>query len=394
MSIDTAIDIPDIASPPSLPLLLFAIPELAEGGPDRVLFELLCHLPRDRFRLALAVGARGGRYFDMLPPDVAIIETGGGRYPIRGLTRAIDTLRPVLLFTTLRMNLTAPLALSLSHHRPILVARQANAIARDFAILKRQSLFKHRLAEQVTRFALRRAHALVAQSHDMADELRHLVRPKQMLVTIGNPVDLGTMSVLADAQMRIAGESRLPGNPALLSVGRLMPQKGYDLLIEAMPAIRRTHPDAELTIAGEGPERPQLEEQVAALGLSGAVHLIGRSETPLALMKQADLFISASRYEGFPNVLLEAMAVGCTVAATDCPGATSELVIDGETGWLAPRVDAAAIADATCRALSGNRSKVRDAARRHLDESFSRMAVTSSYANLFSQLLRQEKKAA
>ena len=93
-----------------LPLVLFAIPELASGGPDRVIAELIRELPRDRFRVGLAVSHASGRYFSRLPADVAVYLVDGGRYPVMSFARLVDRLCPALVFTTLRMNLTAELA--------------------------------------------------------------------------------------------------------------------------------------------------------------------------------------------------------------------------------------------------------------------------------------------
>lgn len=367
------------------PLILFAIPELDSGGPDRVLSELLAHMPRDHFRFAIAVGKGGGRYFEQLSPDVEKLIIGGGRYPVRQLAGAVDRLRPAILFTTLRMNLTAAFALMLSRHRPVLIARQANAIASDFAILKQQSRVKHRLAEQVTLFSLRRADAVVAQSRDMANELAPLLRRRQRLATIGNPADVASLTALAIEQEPCAPQPA--GNPAIVSVGRLMPQKGYDILARAVPAIRAVHPNAEVTILGEGAARADLEALASDLGISDAFHLPGQSERILGVVRQADLFVSASRYEGFPNVILEAMAAGTPVAATRCPGGTAELVIDGETGWLAATSDEQAIAGAILNALGGDRGAVTDAARLHLERHFTRASIITAYSCLFTDML-------
>jgi len=366
------------------PLILFAIQELDSGGPDRVLFELLTHLPRDRFRLGLIVGKGGGRYFDSLPLDVEKTVIGGGRYPVRRLARAIDAFRPAILFTTLRMNLTAAFATMISRHRPVFISRQANAIASDFAILKQQSRIKHRLAEQVTLFSLRRADAVVAQADDMATEIARHVSPRQRIATIGNPADIPSIEALAIEQAHSVATP--VGNPAIISVGRLMPQKGYDILVRALPAILEVHPGAEITILGDGAQRDALEALAQSLGVSTAFHLPGQSAQALGAVRQADLFVSSSRYEGFPNVILEAMAVGTPVAATKCPG-TGELVIDGETGWLAPTIDEQALAAAILSALAGNGAARASAARRHIERRFARNIIISAYSDLFGDML-------
>lgn len=369
------------------PLALFALPDLGSGGPDRVISELLHAFPRDRFTPALLVQQRGGALFDRLPDDVRVVslETDA-RYPVMAFARAVRALRPAVVMTTLRMNLTAGAASPLLPRGTKLIMRQANAVAADFARLKRQSLVKHRLAERFTHWCLGRADAIVAQSMDMAAEIRAEARVGQRVATIGNPVDLAAIDAACAAQ-RAAAPAPLPGAPALVAVGRLWPQKGFDLLLDAMAAVRAAHPGAQLTVLGEGPERAALEAQAARLGLSGAVHFPGQSGTVLAQVAASGLFVSSSRWEGFSNAILEAMALGVPVAATTCPGATREMIGDGETGFLCPPEDAGALAEAILRALAADGQAIGQAARASVAARYDRAAIAGAYADLFESVL-------
>lgn len=364
--------------------ILFAIPELDSGGPDRVIFELACGLPRARFEVHLLVTAEGGRYFDALLGDVVIHQLGDtSRYPVRAFARAVDAIRPDAVMTTLRMNTTGGLARYFQKRRVPLIARQANAIAADFALLKAKSLVKHRIAERIVRHALRQADAVVAQSHDMARELRRELKPQQRLEVVGNPVSIEDMQERARASKDL---SLLPGSPKIVSVGRLSAQKGYDLLLPAFAQLRQTHPEAELTILGEGPDRPALEQQAIGLGLAKVVHLPGKSDHVAAITAGADLFVSSSRYEGFSNAILEAMALAVPVAATDCPGATRELILDGGTGMLANKISEQEIANAMLRALNADRQPLGNTGRDHVARLFDRPIIIEKYAALFEQL--------
>lgn len=353
----------------------FALPELETGGPDRVVFEIIAGLSRERFEPVLIVGRATGGYFQQLPPDVGVEVIGGGRYPVRGLVGAVRRARPDVLFTTLRMNLTAAFA------RPFLprglrhVARLANQFTDDFAQLKKTSLIKHRLAEAVTRWALTRPDALVCQSLAMrADLAAVLGRAAPPMVVIGNPIDLDTVRARAAEP-----QAPPPGAPSLLAVGRLAAQKGFDVLVQAVPAVLRRHPGAVLTILGEGEERERLEAAAAALGVRHAVRLPGRSPNPLPAMAASDLLVSSSRYEGFANVILEAMAVGCPVVATDCPGATREMVLEGRTGWLAAPDSPEALADAIVRGLAGDRRGVSIKAAAYCVEHYAPTHILAAY---------------
>ena len=369
--------------------IVLAIPELDAGGPDRVIYELLTGLDRTRFAPVLVTSARGGRYFEALPGDVRVVVIDGGRYPVRSFARAIDRIAPDLVFTTLRMNVTALAARTIQRRKPPVIARQANAIAADFAILRQTSLIKHRLAQVVILALMRRADAVVAQSDDMARELRGELRPHQEIAVIGNPLSLDELQrALAEQQAIASNPGR--GRPAVVAVGRLARQKGFDLLLPAFAAFRARHPDAALTILGEGPEREALERQTAALGLSESVGIPGRSDAVLAEIERADLFVSSSRYEGFSNAMLEAMALAVPVVATDCPGATRDLIEDGETGFLAPAVDADAIGAAMLRAMESDRAAIGRHGRDHVVKNFEKTAIVRKYEDLFLRWIGRE----
>lgn len=353
----------------------FALPELETGGPDRVVFEIISGLSRDRFEPVLIVSRATGGYFERLPPDVRVEIIGGGRYPVRGLLAALRRTQPDVLFTTLRMNLTAAAARPFMPRGIRHVARLANQFTDDFAQLKRTSLVKHRLAEAVTRWALTRPDALVCQSQAMRADLEGVLgRAAPPMVVIGNPIDLDAVRTRAAEP-----QAPLPGAPRLLAAGRLAAQKGFDVLLGAMPAVLARRPGAVLTILGEGEERAALEAQAAKLGVGEAVRLPGRTGNPLPAMAGADLLISSSRYEGFANVILEAMAVGCPVVATDCPGATREMVIEGRTGWLAEPEDTGSLSQAILRALDGDRAAVTAAAAAFCVEHYAPARILADY---------------
>lgn len=121
--------------------------------------------------------------------------------------------------------------------------------------------------------------------------------------------------------------------PFILAVGRLAPQKGFDLLIEAY-AQSRCKDEIPLLILGEGPEQASLEQLIKDRELSGRVTLYGNSDNPFAFYGKADFFVLSSRHEGFPNILVEALACHCACVAVDCPTGPNEIIVDGENGRL------------------------------------------------------------
>jgi GalNAc-alpha-(1->4)-GalNAc-alpha-(1->3)-diNAcBac-PP-undecaprenol alpha-1,4-N-acetyl-D-galactosaminyltransferase len=139
---------------------------------------------------------------------------------------------------------------------------------------------------------------------------------------------------------------KLLDRPALLAVGRLNQHKGYRLLLRAFAQLKDQHTNWTLTILGEGPLRHELEDLGQQLGISNRVKLLGRVSNPYDFLTQADIFVMASRYEGFPLALCEAMACGLPVIATDCPSGPKEIIRDGVDGLLVPTDDVDALARA------------------------------------------------
>jgi glycosyltransferase involved in cell wall biosynthesis len=185
---------------------------------------------------------------------------------------------------------------------------------------------------------------VVAVSQGVADRLHFMGIAQRRLSVIPNPVDRTLLQRRA-AEPIPAG---LIGKEAfILGVGRLHRQKGFDRLIEAFAQLPQA--ELKLVILGEGPERSSLEQQVTALGLASRVSLPGAVENPFPFYRRAHCFVLSSRYEGCPNVLLEAMALECPVIAYECDYGPSEIIIDGNNGLLVQEGDIAGLTSAISR---------------------------------------------
>ncbi len=370
--------------------ILFAIPALDHGGPDRVMYEVLSGLDRTKFAPSLLVSEPEGYYLSRLSADVPVHVLPRSRsllhrYPVFQALRFVRRTAPAIVFATLRMTLTLGMVARAFPRRTRLVLRQANDLSADSAVLIEKSPLKHRLSRQVAITALRSADAVVCQSESMRHDLRALLGARTNLHVINNPVNL-------EAVERSLGTTgaRLPGAPALVSVGRLAPQKGFDLLLPAFAELRTSHPGAHLTVFGEGPDRSRLEEQARSLGLETEVTFAGFTSDPIPFVRTADLFVLSSRYEGFPNAALEALACGTGVVLTDCPGANREIVLPGINGRLAPNISSAAMASAMAQALADlpyDRSRIIEVCR----ERFAAKRIIGQYESLFSMVADHER---
>ena len=181
------------------------------------------------------------------------------------------------------------------------------------------------------------------------------------------------------------------GARVLLALGRLVPQKGLDVAVRALPAVRAAHPEAVLVVAGEGPERRALEELATGLGVGDAVFLLGRAGDVTALLDRADLLVHPARWEGFGLVLLEAMLASTPVVATRV-SSIPEIVVDGETGVLVPPDDAEALAGALVRVLDEPGS-LGAAGRTRALEQFSADAMARKTAAVYAEAIRTTASA-
>ena len=161
-----------------------------------------------------------------------------------------------------------------------------------------------------------------------------------------NPVDLEGVLAAARGPELWSG----PG-PHLLAVGRLSREKGFDLLLETLAAIRSRFVDANLILAGAGPEEAALKAMCSQLGLETAVRFVGYVDCPYVYFPGASVFVLPSRHEGMPNALLEAAVGGLPIVALPCSGGVEDLLGTLHGAWLAPEISAEALASTLIEAL-------------------------------------------
>ncbi len=182
--------------------------------------------------------------------------------------------------------------------------------------------------------------------------------------------------------------------PLLVSIARLVPQKAQADLIEALVQVVACRPDVHLALVGDGPLRPALEAQTAALGVADRLVITGQRGDVPEILAAADAFVLSSRWEGMPVSLLEAMAAGCPAIATNV-GGVGQLILPGQTGRLVPPGDPAALARAILECLTHPDATraMADAARARITQEFSTTAMIRRWEALYTSVLRAPRSA-
>lgn len=233
----------------------------------------------------------------------------------------------------------------------------------------------------------READAVVSISAAITDELRRAGYEASRIHALPNGVPVPEPSWRRRDDWR--------AEPRAVFVGRLAPEKGLDTLVDAWTEVRAAFPRARLTLVGEGPERPALEERVARLGLIDAIDLPGSVDDPTGRLRQSDLFVLPSREEGMSIALLEAMALGIPLVATAIPG-NRRLIQDFKQGRLVPPDKPGMLARAIIDQWShfDRAYHMTRAARRRVQDEFSIQAVARRHLDLFERLITAARPAA
>jgi len=328
------------------------------GGAEQVCLTLGRAFRARGLSVDLVLARAEGPLLAEVPEDVRIVDCGVGTSMAwsSALVAYLRESRPrsvlahmegaglVALWARLRARVAVPVVVAV-HNMPL---RHAEAAA---------SFRQRRLVPLASAMMLRGAEGLVAVSAGVAVELARMAGiPRERITVIPNPVETERIRRAAIGRpdhpwLAEAGTEREGGRPVILAAGRLTAQKDFPTLIRAF-ALAFAEGRERLVIFGEGEDRADLETLVAAQGLADRVALPGHSAALWPAMARAQLFVLSSRWEGFGNVLVEALACGCPVVATDCPSGPSEILAGGAFGRLVPPADRLELANAMRIALT------------------------------------------
>lgn len=364
--------------------IVYLINELDVGGAERALYQLAVGIDRTTFLpRVVALHGRGevGNWLKQKGVAVSYLELSSG-YDLRALThlrRLLVQSRAQILHSFLfEANFIGRIA-ARTAGVPVVVSslRVAEKRKRDLWLDRltiRLVDVETCVSEAVRKYAIERAGI-----------------PPAKLVTIHNGIDFSRF--IGDRKAARTKLELSEDAPVVLSVGRLHEQKGFAYLVHAAKHVVRKFPSLQLLIAGIGPLEKELRQLIQQLELEKNVHLLGFRDDIPDLVQAADLFVLPSLWEGLANVILEALAAGKPVVATDVEG-TSEVIRDGHSGILVPPANSQALADATITVLSNQRlAKLMGKRGQQLvKQNFTLARMVQQHEKLYLDLLRFKRR--
>jgi len=334
--------------------VLLLIPHLGGGGAEQVVALLAKGLSSEKYELHLGLITQLTAGPQSLPQSVVLHLLGASRVRAGAfsLLKLVRELEPdVILSVMVQLNFLVLLLRCLFPRRTNVLVRQNETASAAMAVGDQPCYMR-----LLYKLLYGRADGIICQTQSMAQDLAsELGIPKELMSVLPNPVDLD------DIRHTITEEPHPwtgPG-PHLLTVGRLAPVKGFDLLLRALVTVRKRFPTADLTFVGAGKEESALKALCRELELEPYVSFEGHSDQPASFFSGATLFVLSSRHEGLPNAMLEAAAGGLPIVAMPASGGVADLLRGQPGTWLAAEVSTDALAACLLAALETLRPEER-----------------------------------
>jgi glycosyltransferase involved in cell wall biosynthesis len=329
-------------------LIAIFVPSVRGGGAERAMLVFAHELVVRGFRVDLVLTNLDGALEDIIPRGVRVVNLKCSRTiaALPGLVRYLKKHKPKALYATImNANVIAAFAGRLAQGDTKIVLRESNApITSPKKSVARWATYK------IAPFAYRMSQGIIAVSEGVAQELVAMDRDMTGRIHVV-PTPVVSDNLLALAQEPVDHPWMVNRDrPVLVSAGRLERHKGFMTLLRAFARLREKL-EARLIVLGDGSMREKLEAELVRLGIKDDVELVGFKKNPFRFMKQADLFVLASEYEGLPNVLVQAMALGTRIVSTDCRTGPAEILCNGKFGRLVPVGDEELLAKAMQESL-------------------------------------------
>ena len=334
--------------------LAIFIPSLRGGGAEKVALVLANSLSEKGVNIDLVLVKKEGPYLNQLNSKVNIVDLKSSS-TFKSLPKLIDYFKKNQPHKVLSImdyaNIVCGLALSLSRIKADYYVSEHSNYSQSFA---NNISIKNKIISILMPFTYKRAKGIIAVSKGVAVDLEKSLRLKENSVNvIYNPIVSNELIELSNKSL---SEIKNYKGKVFVGVGRLTKAKNFQSLIGAFNKVSKEI-SASLIILGEGELRQELENQITNLELNDKVHLLGFVDNPLQWVKNADVFVSSSSWEGLSNVIIEALACQTNIVATDCPSGPAEILENGKWGLLVPVNDEEALAKAMIKATQTNTEK-------------------------------------
>jgi glycosyltransferase involved in cell wall biosynthesis len=327
---------------------------LNSGGIEKIFVQMANHWVRHDKTVGFAVMSKTGSLKDVLSSDVPVHDFGLKPHHllhhlmlIFKLANYIRKNKPKVVITGAPVaNITLILAVMLSCRRSktkIIISEHGPTS--EWLRTRNVNILLTLSVKAAIRTAYRFADVIVVVSKGVLRDLRRFVKvPKETFLTLYNPV------ITDDIRQKINEPNKHPwlkdhSLAVVVSVFRFTVEKNPEMLIDAFARVHKKLPHARLICIGEGPLEEALHTKIEQHGLKEYVDLVGFQENPYAFISKANVFALSSNYEGLPTVVIESLACGCPVVATQCPGGISEILEDGAYGLLVPPGDISKMAE-------------------------------------------------
>lgn len=372
--------------------IAFFLPNLGGGGTERSIVKLLDGLNKENFQTSLLLGKAKGPFLKEVPKRILVKElnSSGVSFLLFKLIKYLQQERPDIFVSFLsHVNAISVLAKIFSKTKTKLIISERTTFSHTPEITKttKNKLLAFFFLKPLVRFTYPLADAIVCVSKGVAEDLSRFLGTKKKIKVIYNPIVSNKLYILTDQPV----EHPLFLNqkvPIILAVGRLTKAKDYPTLLRAFALIckkKKTH----LVILGEGEERKNLENLVNKLNLLENIAFLGFQKNPYKYMGKASIFVLSSKREGFPNVLVEAMACGIPVVSTDCQSGPNEIIKNGENGILVPVSDEKSLAEAILQVLNNYplQKKISAEGKKRAQD-FTTEKSVKEYEKLFQEVLK------
>lgn len=302
--------------------IIFILPDLETGGAERIVTTLANHLPRNRFEPKILLLRKEGGFLEILNEDIEIIDikTPRIRHSLKPILLEIKKRKPDIVFSGFgEVNAYLSLFIKL-FPKTKFIARETNVVSKH--VTRKEIRFFYRFYNNY--------HRIICQSDDMQNDLiENFNIKKEKLIKINNPVDFDFIN--EKLGISIKPETYKDDFKNIVAIGNLSSRKGFDNLLKVFSHLKNEK--IKLHLIGDGRDKELLLQMKSDLKLDNVI-FHGQQKNPYQFLKFADLFILSSRYEGFPNVLLEAGACGVYSLANNCPGGINEIIQDKINGEI------------------------------------------------------------